>query len=37
MVTRVYGSDCFTIYINMKSLYSIPETNIISYANDNSI
>lgn len=37
MVTRLHGSDCFTIYTNMKSLYSIPETNIISYANYNSV
>lgn len=37
MVTRLHGSDCFTIYTNMKSLYSIPETNIISYVNYNSV
>lgn len=37
MVTRLHGSHCFTIYTNMKPLYSIPETNIISYANYNSV
>ena len=36
-VNQTYCGDHFTIYINIKSLYCIPETNIILYVNYISI
>lgn len=37
MVTRLYMGDHFIMYLNIKSLCCIPETNITLYINYTSI
>ena len=36
-VNQTYCDGHFTIYTNMKSLYCIPETNVVFYVNYTSI
>lgn len=36
-INQTYLGDYFTVYTNIKSLYHIPEINIVLYANYTSI